>query len=134
MIRTKATNKRLRDEIQHNRERILNIFSRRCQVCGLNVTELLEIHHLFPISKGGGNEWDNLSLLCPTCHKALHIWKDNNNGSKIINEQYRDFIGWDQYNRLGNIMRKSIKKNNEYVKNESSFFKELNESKGEPNE
>lgn len=125
MLRTKATNKRLRSEIQSNRKRILNVFKNKCQVCGLNVDELLEIHHLFPISKGGGNEWDNLSVLCPTCHKALHIWKDNNNGSKIINEQYREFIGWEQYEKMSNILSKSIKKHNEYVQNKIKFFEEL---------
>lgn len=125
MIRTKATNKRLRDEIQNNRSKILRVFGNQCQVCKLEVVEFLEIHHLYPIAKGGGNEWDNLSVLCPTCHKAIHIWKDNEEGSDIINEQYRNYIGQEQYNRLSVVLRSSIKKNNEYVMNEVNFFKEL---------
>lgn len=31
-----------------------------------------EIHHVLPIHKGGGEEIDNLILLCRSCHKARH--------------------------------------------------------------
>lgn len=125
MLRTKATNKRLRDEIQTNRSRILWLFNNQCQVCSLDVIEMLEIHHLYPLSEGGGNEWDNLTVLCPTCHKAIHIWHENEKGSEIINNKYRKFVGNEQYNKLVNVFRKSIDKNNEYVERNHIFNKEM---------
>jgi len=32
----------------------------------------LEIHHLLPLSQGGKDELENLTLLCSGHHKALH--------------------------------------------------------------
>jgi 5-methylcytosine-specific restriction endonuclease McrA len=42
----------------------------KCVKCGYN--EVLERHHINPISKGGKNDKDNLVLLCPNCHTLLH--------------------------------------------------------------
>lgn len=49
------------------------IFDKRgnqCQRCGSKVN--LEIHHIKPIFLGGGEEEDNLELLCNDCHKIIH--------------------------------------------------------------
>lgn len=43
----------------------------RCQLCneqGLT----LDIHHIVPLSEGGNNEFSNLQLLCPNCHRREH--------------------------------------------------------------
>lgn len=32
----------------------------------------LEVHHIIPLSKGGGNEPENLITLCKRCHKERH--------------------------------------------------------------
>lgn len=31
-----------------------------------------EVHHIVPLQYGGKHEWDNLTLLCVRCHKAVH--------------------------------------------------------------
>lgn len=41
--------------------------SYRCRACGS--TEHLEADHIIPISKGGGNELDNLQTLCRPCNR-----------------------------------------------------------------
>ena len=46
-----------------------------CEECGLEHEErsFFEIHHIIPRSKGGGNDGDNLIILCPNCHRQQHI-------------------------------------------------------------
>lgn len=83
LIRTKATNKRLRDEIQLNRDRIIEMFGCVCQVCGMGAHEILEIHHVLPLSEGGDNDLYNLSLLCPNCHRAIHEYVRQKTGERI---------------------------------------------------
>lgn len=65
MRKRKHISKQLKEVIyqrQHN----------RC-VCCLN-SEKLEIHHLNPVALGGcSNISFNLILLCPECHKRLHL-------------------------------------------------------------
>ena len=33
----------------------------------------LEVHHLLPLSKGGGDDLSNVIALCPNCHRELHF-------------------------------------------------------------
>jgi hypothetical protein len=33
-----------------------------------------EIHHILPVSLGGGNEWLNLALVDPWVHRQIHIY------------------------------------------------------------
>lgn len=48
---------------------------KRCELCGWNnVPLVLEIHHKISKKDGGGNEDENLILLCPNCHSIEH-WK-----------------------------------------------------------
>lgn len=43
-----------------------------CEVCGFSMVEVLQLHHVFPVAKGGTSaEW-NLKVLCPNCHKVIH--------------------------------------------------------------
>ena len=41
----------------------------RCAICGSKGH--LEIHHIKPISHGGGKERENGIAVCPHCHKKL---------------------------------------------------------------
>lgn len=36
----------------------------------------IEIHHILPVALGGGNEWQNLCLIDPELHKAVHEYID----------------------------------------------------------
>lgn len=48
------------------RERVLNEYNYQCANCG--ATYPLHIDHIYPISKGGTNEYENLQVLCSTCN------------------------------------------------------------------
>ena len=43
----------------------------RCAVPTCRQILMLDLHHLWPVADGGGNDPINLIALCPTCH-ALH--------------------------------------------------------------
>ncbi len=42
-----------------------------CEVCGAHAPDG-HVHHLHPVSRGGGSEEDNLIFLCRACHAAEH--------------------------------------------------------------
>ncbi len=44
----------------------------KCETAGCNHTRFLEIHHIVPRSEGGGNDLQNLKLLCSSCHRLTH--------------------------------------------------------------
>lgn len=44
----------------------------QCETPGCNHTRFLEIHHIVPRSKGGGNDPANLKVLCAGCHSRAH--------------------------------------------------------------
>ena len=50
-----------------------------CQDCGKvwRDGDTFNIHHVVPRSKGGGNELDNLILLCKPCHMKRHTKPSN---------------------------------------------------------
>lgn len=54
----------------------------KCEDCGLETPGGvgLDIHHIIPIFKGGGNNVDNLRLLCAVCHRKTHL-------SRIVSAQ-----------------------------------------------
>ncbi|SER29109.1 MULTISPECIES: PIN domain-containing protein [Pseudomonas] len=45
-----------------------------CQVCGFESGEnnILEIHHIEPLSQGGDDNVSNIAILCPNCHRSMH--------------------------------------------------------------
>lgn len=74
--------------VTKNKDEILDIFNNKCEVCNFDFKEVLVVHHIIPISDGGSNELENLSVLCPTCHSIVHkLMSDNNqNEFKIFEE------------------------------------------------
>lgn len=44
----------------------------RCQAPGCSHTRFLEVHHIKPQSRGGGNDPANLITLCAGCHRLHH--------------------------------------------------------------
>lgn len=64
-----------RREFNRKRDVIIDEKGRECEHCGGTTesgAESIEIHHIIPIEDGGGNEMDNLAVLCNRCHRALH--------------------------------------------------------------
>lgn len=48
----------------------------KCEICNfgnLSLIGMMEKHHIIPIENGGADDLDNLTLLCPNCHKLVHI-------------------------------------------------------------
>jgi len=57
---------------QNNKERIKVIRGSKCEICGLECPQILQIHHVIPREDGGTGNISNLSILCPTCHVSVH--------------------------------------------------------------
>lgn len=45
---------------------LLNIYNNRCAKCSSK--HRLEVDHIIPITRGGGNNLENLQILCKTCN------------------------------------------------------------------
>jgi len=43
-----------------------------CQECGIENNNNLQLHHIFPLYKGGNDEIENIAVLCTNCHKLKH--------------------------------------------------------------
>jgi 5-methylcytosine-specific restriction endonuclease McrA len=80
--------KRIRKRYQNKRDDLYKMVKNRdgeiCQNC--NSKENLELDHKKPVSRGGGNNLDNLQILCRDCNaeksaKTMEEWKENKNGS-----------------------------------------------------
>ncbi len=65
---------------------VYKAYSRKCALCGWQASEETfsyrgkiqyahgnEIHHITPIREGGGDEWQNVILLCPNHHKQADM-------------------------------------------------------------
>lgn len=52
----------------------------KCERCPCNMVGILHCHHIVEVSNGGGDEPENLMLLCPNCHYTEHhgfmTWED----------------------------------------------------------
>ena len=49
---------------------ILRAAKAKCETCG--TTNSLTINHKIPLAQGGSNEYENLQILCRTCHDRFH--------------------------------------------------------------
>jgi len=63
----------MRKFVIQNRNKILEYYDNKCFVCNFNFQEILEIHHITALKYGGNNDLENLKVLCPTCHRLIHL-------------------------------------------------------------
>jgi len=92
---------KLRAFITQNKDDILEVFNNECEACGFDFIPALVVHHKLPISEGGSNGIDNLSSLCPTCHKLVHyIMRTKMGERKEFNEWIADNVPENQGNKL----------------------------------
>ncbi len=58
---------------KHTKAQKLALYKRdkRCTSCGIRASSC-EVHHIVPWEQGGTTDIDNLTLLCPTCHRQTH--------------------------------------------------------------
>ena len=71
-----------------------------CQVCGDDYSgifcfekALIDAHHLIPLSETSGSRKtgvDELAMVCPTCHRALHMSEDCSN-LESLSKKIRDY-------------------------------------------
>lgn len=56
------------------KDRIIQRDGNRCRFCKVRHKEgyMLQIHHVVPVSHGGGDEDYNLCTLCESCHTKVH--------------------------------------------------------------
>lgn len=67
-------------ELRRSRAMVRRLYERyggRCQVCGVNPggryrVDLAEGHHLIWLSRGGEDVPENIAILCPNHHAAVH--------------------------------------------------------------
>ena len=43
-----------------------------CENCGRYAKGDLHLHHLIPLGSGGKNNYENLAVVCSSCHKRIH--------------------------------------------------------------
>ncbi len=60
-----------RSTLSRRINRHLNTGTFVCFTCGWDKT-VCDIHHIIPKSKGGTDSYDNLTILCPNCHRLAH--------------------------------------------------------------
>ena len=61
-------------EWRNLRREVLERDNYQCCQCGITKEESgypLEIHHIIPVAQWGGNDINNLMLLCQDCHKII---------------------------------------------------------------
>jgi 5-methylcytosine-specific restriction endonuclease McrA len=68
-------------------QKILKRMGVKCSNCGWDKTTC-DVHHIVPRAQGGTNANENLTILCPNCHRMAH----ENKLSDMINieQQYGD--------------------------------------------
>ncbi|WP_395940648.1 HNH endonuclease [Bacillus salinus] len=53
-----------------------NLYSHSCQICGGNFSQyrvsIVEAHHIEPFSETQNHHPNNIVILCPTHHEAIH--------------------------------------------------------------
>lgn len=67
--RNKSINRRITAGL---RQKLLEKYGYACAACGVNNESVpLELAHLVPLSHGGDTSEENLTLLCPDCHRSF---------------------------------------------------------------
>ena len=61
-----------RKRITQEATKIMKGKERICANCGSEFN--VQIHHIVPVSQGGGNKESNLVFLCRECHKKAHAY------------------------------------------------------------
>lgn len=72
--RDPASNKRYGRAWKRIRDRYIKAHP-LCEECHKQskLTPAEEVHHILPLSKGGGNEMSNLMSLCKSCHSRITV-------------------------------------------------------------
>ena len=75
-----------RDMTGH-RKRLIRERGYKCENC--DYPGYIELHHIQEIQYGGGNNDENLTLLCEKCHAEIHGYK-----KKTYLDEFRSMWEW----------------------------------------
>ena len=103
---------KIRGFISKNKDDVLKLNNNKCYVCEIDFVYMLVIHHIKPLNKGGNNNINNLAVLCPNCHKMVHLlisenFLNKNNDGKDWTEGY--FKTTQQKIRFMELIEKGIR-------------------------
>lgn len=91
------------------RQALLEKYNYSCTSCGVTNNEVpLELAHIVPISQGGENSEENLTILCPNCHRQFDRQPREFEFLSYLSELMRlspDFVNVEQEKLLGDETR-----------------------------
>ena len=63
---------------RRNVRKIVEMYEGRCQICEYDPRQIYDgdichVHHIVWVSRGGDSELNNLCLVCPSHHAAIHM-------------------------------------------------------------
>ncbi len=95
VMRKQRTDRRNSNPIKKGfAEDIRMSYAFRCALCfwksGSMENDGCELHHIKPVCEGGEHTQDNLILLCPNCHKLVHLGIIPNEILEAGNRRARD--------------------------------------------
>lgn len=67
----KKSIKTLKDISKKTFVKILKNMGAKCSICGWNESTC-DVHHIIPSSEGGTDDFTNLIVVCPNCHRVCH--------------------------------------------------------------
>ena len=74
------------EEIRSIKIRLLSIRGEKCERCGYNKPEVLQVHHKDRSKRN--NDFKNLELICPNCHFEDHYfeksWLKTRRGVRVV--------------------------------------------------
>jgi hypothetical protein len=86
--------------LRHQRQlKILSMMKLGCFLCGWNES-ICDMHHIDPKSKGGNSNMDNITYVCPNCHRKIHrsIVKEHIPSMKEkIGDKWKDYYHPDNF-------------------------------------
>jgi 5-methylcytosine-specific restriction endonuclease McrA len=97
-----------KQELPFSRENIFARDGHRCQYCGRIFPEKeLTLDHVFPKSRGGKDEWDNIVTCCKHCNQEKADRTPEEANMPLINKPERPLDYWDfelkKFDNIGDI-------------------------------
>lgn len=76
-IRKAKVEKKPKSIYEVSRRTLVKILRRMelpCSCCGIFIDKsvVFDVHHIIPRKNGGSDEMDNLTYICPNCHRVAH--------------------------------------------------------------
>ena len=107
------------------RNGILKVRGDKCEVCENESREILQIHHITQLSDGGIDTMNNITVLCPNCHRTIHALSEEKNGSEIMSK-----LPIEMALKFKRIMQKNLDMINNFITLQNLIKKKLESGEG----